>query len=70
MTNRSAFRMAERHHERPPTKGQHYTLTRLSTQAGIELPTVRWRSEARDAIKRLKKYLEQPMLEGWRGALT
>jgi hypothetical protein len=66
--SRAAFVKAERtrRSERLPTKRQRYTLTSLSRKAGIELPTkVRWRSEASDAIKHLKRYLEQPMLEGW-----
>lgn len=54
--------------ERPPTKGQRHMLRHLSAEAGIELPIVRWQCEASDAIKRLKRYLPQPMLEGWREA--
>jgi hypothetical protein len=65
--SRTAFVKAERvrRRERPVSKRQRFTLTRLSTQAGIELPTVRWAREASDAIRRLKHYLEQPMLEGF-----
>ena len=69
--SRAAFRKAERRRrtEHLPTKGQRYIIRRLSAEAGIELPIVRWSSEASDAIKRLKQYLAQPMLEGWREAV-
>jgi hypothetical protein len=65
--SRSAFLKAERKRrsQSVPSKRQRYTLKRLSKEAGIELPTVRWSREASDAIKRLKSYLEQPMLAGF-----
>jgi hypothetical protein len=68
--SRAAFRKAERRRcfEPLPTKRQRHALKRLSAEAGIELPIVRWRREASDAIKRLKHYLAQPMLDGWREA--
>ena len=68
--SRVAFRRAERRrlYEGLPTEGQRHTLRRLSAEAGIELPVIRWRSQASDAIKRLKHYLAQPMLEGWQEA--
>jgi hypothetical protein len=70
--SRVAFIKAERRrrYERPVSKRQRFTLANLSKQAGIELPTVRWSREASDAIDRLKQYLAQPMLEGWREAMT
>jgi hypothetical protein len=68
--SRAAFQKAERRRrtERPATKGQRHMLKRLSAQAGIEPPVVRWHGEARDAIRRLKRYIAQPMLDGWREA--
>lgn len=67
MKRSAAFLRAERtrRRERTVSPRQRYTLTRLATQAGIELPTVRWSREASDAIKRLKDYVEQPVLGGF-----
>jgi hypothetical protein len=59
--------------EQRATKGQRYVVRRLSTEAGVEPPTVRWQRDARDAIRRLKVHLAsltQPALEGWREAIT
>lgn len=66
--SRAAFRRAERRrrYEDFASKRQRHALRRLSAEAGIETPIVRWSSEASDAIKRLKHYIAQPMLEGWR----
>lgn len=70
--SRAAFLQAERRRrrERPASKRQRHLIARLSQEAGIEQPVVSWRSEASDAIRRLKHYLGQPMLEGWREAST
>lgn len=61
-----AFLAAERKRRRskPPTEAQRRYLRVLADRAGIEVPEVRWASDASDAISRLECRLRQPTLEG------
>jgi hypothetical protein len=62
-----AMRKAERARKRfrPVSAPQRKTLARLSKRAGIELPEVRTKAQAGDALDRLKSFLTQPQLEGF-----
>lgn len=63
-----AFRKAEtaRKNFRPVSKPQRRNLARLSRQAGIELPQVRTKKQATDALTRLETFLSpQQQLEGF-----
>jgi hypothetical protein len=62
-----AFRAAERARKsfRPVSASQRAQLVRLSQRAGIELPQVRTKKQASDALTRLKHFLTQPQLEGF-----
>jgi hypothetical protein len=67
-----AFLHAERtrRRNRLPSDRQRDRLEILARRAGIEVPVVRWRSEASDAIERLEQLLHQPALDGFREALA
>jgi hypothetical protein len=68
----AAFLEAERARRanRLPSDRQRRTLALLSRRAGIEMPEVRWRSEASDAITRLERLLRQPILDGFKEAIA
>jgi hypothetical protein len=71
VTSRSpAFAAAERARKkfRPVSVPQRETLERLSKRAGIELPEVRTKRQASDALTRLEDFLTpstQQQLEGF-----
>lgn len=68
MTSRSpAFAAAERARKsfQPVSAVQHRTLASLSRRAGIELPRVRTKKQASDALTRLGALLIQSQLEGF-----
>jgi hypothetical protein len=62
-----AFRRAERARKKfqPVSKPQRRTLVSLSRRAGIEVPQVRTKDQASDALDRLESFLTQPVLEGF-----
>lgn len=62
-----AFRAAERARKnfRPVSAPQRRKLASQSRKAGIELPQVRTKKQASDALGRLEQFLTQPALEGF-----
>jgi hypothetical protein len=65
------MRAAERARKnfRPVSDPQRTTLERLSKRAGVELPQVRTKDQAGDALDRLKLFLTQPQLEGFSASI-
>lgn len=61
------MRAAERARKkfRPVSDPQRRELERRSRQAGVEMPVVRTKAQAGDALDRLKSFLTQPQLEGF-----
>jgi hypothetical protein len=62
-----AFRAAERARKnfRPVSVPQRKELARLARKGGVELPQVRTKKQASDALTRLELFLTQPALEGF-----
>jgi hypothetical protein len=67
-----AFKAAERARKnfRPVSAPQRKTLASLSRRAGVELPQVRTKAQAGDALDRLKLFLTQPQLEGFNDSIS
>lgn len=47
---------------RPATPAQKRALIRRSREAGMEVPVVRTKAQASDALTRLEKFLREPTL--------
>lgn len=67
----AAFKEAERARKRfrPVSEPQRRALASLSRKAGIELPQVRNKAQASDALTRLEDLLARPQLDGFSEAL-